>query len=196
MSYPEDYQTLEGVEASIWRHLRRAVKDRRSPGHTPTVGTVGSDGEPRLRTVVFRGCDSEQRVLMFHTDARSPKWADLKADKRIAMHFYFPKQKLQFRVQGTARLEHKTDATLAKWNSMNSSAHDCYRVKTAPGTPIDEPRSRAEETAGEHDGYPAFARVHIQVRSIDWLYLAAVGHRRAQFTWTDDGTLNRRWVGP
>jgi hypothetical protein len=79
---------------------------------------------------------------------------------------------------------------------MNSSARDCYRVQTAPGTPLQEPRSRAQETAGEHDGYQAFARVHIQIVSIDWLYLAAIGHRRAQFTWTDDGTLNSHWVGP
>ena len=133
---------------------------------------------------------------MFHTDARSPKWQQLGADPRVAMHFYFPKPKLQYRVQGIAQLEHGTPATQAKWDSMNSSARDCYRVQTAPGTPIPAPRSRKQETAGALGGYPAFARSHVQVASIDWLYLAAVGHRRAQFVWSEDGSVTQRWVAP
>ncbi|MEE2834475.1 MAG: pyridoxamine 5'-phosphate oxidase family protein [Myxococcota bacterium] len=196
MGYPEDFEALETIEQSIWRQLRRAVKDRRSPGHTPTVASIGPDGAPRQRTVVLRGCDVQARTLMFHTDARSPKWQQLGADPRVAMHFYFPKPKLQYRVQGIAQLEHGTPATQAKWDSMNSSARDCYRVQTAPGTPIPAPRSRKQETAGALGGYPAFARIHVHVASIDWLYLAAVGHRRAQFVWAEDGSVTQRWVAP
>ncbi|NBR79124.1 MAG: pyridoxamine 5'-phosphate oxidase, partial [Alphaproteobacteria bacterium] len=59
--------------------LERGAADRRSAFHTPTVATIGLDGRPRLRTIVLRACDTANRSLRFHTDARSDKINELRA---------------------------------------------------------------------------------------------------------------------
>ena len=195
-TYPPEYDSLESIQNSIWTRLTQSVRDRHCPGHTPTFGSLAEDGSPRLRTVVLRGCDLGTRSLMFHTDLRSPKWQQLQRDPRASMHFYFPEPKLQYRVQGRARLEAATDGTQRRWEAMDASARDCYRVKTPPGTELDKPISRAVDTAGDHDGYAEFARVHLEIHSIDWLYLAAAGHLRARFTWDAQGSLEPTWLAP
>ena len=194
-SYPPEYDQLSTIEQSIWDRLSNSVVDRHCPGHTPTFGSLAKDGSPRLRTVVLRGCDADQRRLTFHTDQRSRKWQQLQSDPRASMHFYFPKAKLQYRLQGSVMLERATERTQQIWQRMNHSAQDCYRVKTAPGTFVPEPTSRAVDTAGDHDGYRDFTRVHLRITTIDWLFLSAAGHRRAHFAWTESGQ-EQSWVAP
>jgi hypothetical protein len=38
--------------------------------------------------------------------------------------------------------------------------------------------------------------VRLHIDHIDWLYLSARGHLRAQFTWDDQGQSQSHWVAP
>ena len=177
------YDDLDGSCAHAWALLTRGVKDRRSPFHTPALATVTQDGLPEIRTVVLRGCDSHARNLRFHTDTRSAKIAEMREQPHAALHFYDPGAKIQLRVR--ARLERLTgEAYDAAWDNTRPMSRECYQVTQAPGAPLSAPADVVFDAAATNDGADHFAPVVAHVRQIEWLYLAARGHRRALFDFT------------
>ncbi|MGY6410125.1 MAG: hypothetical protein ACXIUV_03735 [Alkalilacustris sp.] len=78
--------TLPTLHAEAWARLVRGVHDRRAAARHPTLATVAADGAPQLRTVVLRAADRAQARLHVHTDLRSAKVGDLRAEPRAAVH--------------------------------------------------------------------------------------------------------------
>jgi hypothetical protein len=195
---PSFYDDLDGTLAEAWRLLARGVADRRSAFHHPVVATVGLDGTPRARTVILRGCDAVRRVMRFHTDARSQKIKEIASRPDAALHFYDPAAKIQLRLAGRA-VAHRDDAVAdAAWAGSRLFSRQCYGVAPGPGTPITAggdftlPDTSEEATAG---GRAQFVAVTVHVDRLEWLYLAAAGHRRARFDWTG-GALRAEWLSP
>lgn len=195
---PSFYDDLDGTLAEAWRLLARGVADRRSPFHHPVLATVGPDGAPEARTVILRGCEPAAKALRFHTDARSAKVAELAARPRASLHFYDPAAKIQLRIRGEATL-HRDDAVADQaWAGSRLFSRQCYGIVPGPGQPIDAggafslPETTEEETAG---GRAHFTAVVVAVKSLEWLYLATGGHRRALFAF-DGGGPPARWLAP
>jgi pyridoxamine 5'-phosphate oxidase len=198
LSPPSFYDDLDETLAEAWRLIARGVADRRSPFHHPVVATTGLDGSPQARTVILRGCDVASRVLRFHTDARSEKAREIAADPRTAMHFYDPGAKIQLRLSGRATM-HRTDAAAdAAWAGSRVFSRQCYGIEPGPGVAIDAgagftlPESTEQAT---QPGRAHFTAVTLAVSQLEWLYLAAAGHRRARFGWAD-GTPQSAWLAP
>jgi pyridoxamine 5'-phosphate oxidase len=195
---PAFYDDLSGSLTHAWAQLARGVADRRSPFRTPTFGTAGLDGSPRLRTVVLRACDVEGRLLRFHTDQRSNKDRELQRNPAASLHIYDAGQKIQLRIAGIARVRVNDDLTKAAWDRSLVMSRAGYTQVPAPGVELDDP-SRLPPLTGAPDGdttgYENFAVVVFSVQSIEWLYLGAMGHRRARFTWLD-GALRATWIAP
>ncbi len=75
----------------------------------------------------------------------------------------------------------------------------CYLVTNGPGTESEKPTSGLDNKFDNFDftkeeseaGYKNFSVIRCKIKSIEWLYLAAKGHRRAlidlngskKFTW-------------
>jgi hypothetical protein len=193
---PPWYDDLAGSLAEAWALLVRGAADRRHPFHTPQVATIGEDGAPSLRTVVLRGVEPARRTLRFHTDARSRKARELAADPRIALHAYHPGAKIQLRVSGVATLHRDDAVAAAAWAATRPFSRACYRVAAAPGTEAGDPYAALAETVeGEEAGREAFIAVTVSVERIEFLFLAAAGHRRALFDWSA-GALAARWLVP
>jgi hypothetical protein len=168
------------------------------------VATIGADGAPRLRTVVLRGAEPSARALRFHTDRRSAKVPEIAADPRVSVHFYDARAKVQLRIAARATI-HGTDAVAeAAWQRTSEMGRRCYLEEPAPGTPSAAPTSGLTEAqeaavprgAAAEPGRANFAVVTLDVRSIEWLYLAARGHRRARFDWDEDGRPAQTWLVP
>lgn len=71
------------------------------------LSTIGTDGFPKARTVVFRGflfSDKTNNILTFTTDTRMEKYKELEADDRIEAVFNLMSVKKQFRFKGRARI--------------------------------------------------------------------------------------------
>lgn len=184
---------LDAALAEAFRLLARGVADRRSPFHTPCLGTVGADGAPRLRTVVLRGFDPAARVLRIHTDRRSPKAAEMQAEPRVMLHAYDPAARVQLRLAGRATL-HADDAVAdAAWAASRPASRLCYAAPAAPGTPCAAPLPAPREEAG---GRAHFLAVGIAFDWLEWLWLCAEGHRRARFTWDAAGHRQASWLVP
>lgn len=194
---------LEAVRADAFAMIGRGVSDRRHAFHTPVLVSYGVDGFPAARTVVLRGFDADARTLVFHTDVRSRKVAELQSDPRVAVVFYDDRQKTQVRALGSA-VVHIGDAIAnASWQRVSAFSRRCY-LGMAPGTPGSEPASglpsglegRAPTAAESEAGFANFAVIRASVRRLDWLYLSARGHRRAEFTWFQTGNQDAKWLTP
>ena len=61
--------------------LQRAPLDKHHDWRTPVLATVDGQGRPQARTVVLRHADRATQTLVFFTDARSPKCAELRAQQ-------------------------------------------------------------------------------------------------------------------
>ena len=69
-----------------------------------SLGTIGLDGSPKVRTMVYRGFTSDSQDLMLSTDARSAKINEIQADPRMSVAWYFPITWQQLRMEGVARI--------------------------------------------------------------------------------------------
>ena len=87
------YDDLSASCAYGWSMLERGVKDRKSAFHTPSIATITATGSPTIRTVVLRGCATEDKTLRFHTDTRSGKIAELQENPLPPCIFMMPVRK-------------------------------------------------------------------------------------------------------
>lgn len=196
MEPPAFYNDLTLTEAEAWRLIARGAADRHSPYHLMQLASLGMDADglpsPRLRTVVLRAVVAKARVLRFHTDARSPKGAELAACPRVQVLFYDPGHKIQLRLDATAAPA-PDELRRAAWAATNRHGRLCYAVTRAPSSPQAVPAAdfaaEAEETV--------FQPYLLTVSALDWLYLAAQGHRRARFAYGADGSVTHMgWLTP
>lgn len=194
---PDWYDDLHGSLCEAWRLLSRGATDRRSDLHTLTAATLGRDGRPRARIVVLRGVDPDGWSLRFHTDTRSEKFSELLADPRISLTAYDAGSKIQIRVEGRAVLHTGDAAADAAWLGSRPMSRACYGVQPGPGLAIAEAGSFILPTdlPATADGRPNFSAVEVQADTLEWLYLASAGHRRAMF-WRDSLGMKSTWLVP
>ena len=196
---PED--NLPDILAHAWTLLVRGGADRKSPLHTPVIASVDAAGLPQARVMVLRKADPATASLRLHTDARSPKVAQLDG-KPVAVLAYHPPEQVQLRLTGTARVLTDDAAVEGIWNQSTLFARRCYLAENAPGTPLPGPSSglpawiEGQQPTAEQiaPARPNFATLWIEVTAIDWLHLANSGHRRAVFR-ASDGWVGE-WLAP
>jgi len=191
---PEFYNELDATLRAAWSLLARGAKDRKAPAHTPVLATNGG-GVPQMRTVVLRGCDGEACRLRFHTDRRSAKVAEIEADPAGAILVYDPGQKIQLRLDCRFSIHIDDDLAREAWAATRDFSRVCYQVVRAPGEAVSDPRNVPFSSEASRDGADHFAVISALVTRIEWLYLAAQGHRRAEFVWQAGGWQGR-WLVP
>lgn len=188
---------LEELRSDVFARLARAVKDRRSPMHTPVIATRGRDDHIKARVVVLRAFDPQNGALRFHTDRRSRKFEELTADPHIAFAFYDAGARIQIRAEACASLHCDDDVADAAWAGSLRMSRICYGVQPAPGHTIDGPD---EFVLPDHDdaiaaGRENFCAVLSSIERLEYLFLRHEGHRRARLTRTADGWTGQ-WLAP
>ncbi|MCR1769238.1 Pyridoxine/pyridoxamine 5'-phosphate oxidase [Burkholderia glumae] len=184
----------------IWTLLEEGAGAgrERSPFTMLQAATLGLDGAPKVRTVVLRGADRQARTLMFHTDARAAKVAELARDARIALVGCDLVNGLQIRVEGTATRRTDTAGRLAIWRASRPRTLVLYRAPLPPGTPVATPADAQPCAAGNDaslDGFEHFAVFDVHVATLDWLDLSRDGHQRARLVFGANG-WQAGWIAP
>ena len=192
---PPHYNDLDEVHAAAWQMLERGARDRHALAHTPVLATVADDGSPDARTVVLRDCAAGPRTLTVHTDTRSAKVAQLRARPDAVLHVYEPAEKIQLRANCVATVHIDDDETRHRWQQTAPMSQVCYQVVQAPGSVIEGPRDANFDGGSNANGYDFFAVLELQVIRLEWLYLHALGHRRAVFDYDRENTT-RGWLVP
>ena len=191
------YDDLDGSLVEAWRLLEEGAIDRHSPCHTPSLGTLDADGLPTVRTVVLRAVERKARLLRFHTDLRSHKVAEIAAQPMVALHAYHPGRKIQLRLAGQALVHRDDKVAREAWQASRSFSRLCYGVEPGPGVAIEASSDwrQGEDGSAEAESFRNFGAVLVTVQSLEWLYLAARGHRRALYDWRS-GSLSKTWLVP
>lgn len=170
---PARLESLQEIEQSCWLELAKATRDRGHPWRVMTLATA-AEGRADARMVVLRDLDEARRRLVFYTDARSPKVAQMAACPHATLVGWWPQPAWQLRLR--VAVEVLTDGleVSSRWArvKLSPSAQD-YLAALPPGTPVD--RFQPERGSREH-----FAMVVAQIEDMDWLELHADGHRRAR----------------
>ena len=194
---------LDAIHADIWARWTRGGADRRSPFHTPVVASISASSAPEQRVMVLRKADTEAATLRFHTDIRSGKVGQFGVNQRVSVLGYDPHAKIQIRASGMATIAHAGVAADAAWAATSTSGRRCYLADAVPGSSSINATSglpsvfeKTMPTMIESEmGRTNFAMLLVTVNRLEWLYLAASGHRRAAFT-RDGDEWRGTWLVP
>lgn len=197
-------KSLDDIHAAIWNALATGAGQQRSPLTMWQAATNGlglgigaAAGMPQVRTVVLRDADRQGGSISFHTDARSAKVAELRADPRIALIGLDLDNLLQIRLEGRAQICADEAERRTIWNAARPHTLILYRTPFAPGTPLDTPEAGHVQEQGGDDGYANFCVIRVLLDKLEYLDISPGGHQRAVFRHNGKGDDWRgAWIAP
>ena len=93
---------LKAGEADPIHHFREWMAEAEAGEpfnpNAMALATAGADGRPSVRMVLLKGVD--ERGFVFYTNSESPKGADLHANARASLCFYWKSLRREVRVDG------------------------------------------------------------------------------------------------
>jgi pyridoxine/pyridoxamine 5'-phosphate oxidase len=148
--------------------------------------------------MVLRDHIASKRVIRFHSDYRSDKVQELKANKKISVIGYDPSLKTQIRLTGKAKINHKNKSSKKAWEESQAISKKCYSVKDGSSTKTNKPElyDFHMKDISVEDGYKNFCTIEIYYDTLEFLYLQRQGHRRCKFKWNAKGKLQSFWLVP
>ncbi len=199
---PDYYNNLDKIYSKIWELLQHGFRKKDSPFHLP-VFICGNNDKLDGRIVVLRGVEESAKKLWFHSDIRSNKIKIIKSHPKSSLLFYDRDKKIQLRIGGNSKINYRNDTTDISWKKTIHMSRQCYLGNKAPGSLSDIPTSGLTEnidnfkyTIEESEiGFNNFCVVEFYIKSIEWLYLAAKGHRRAFFNLHKE-QIEKKWLIP
>ena len=185
---PAYYENFVEIKKKIWLMLDDAITNRASPFRIP-VFICGDQSDLDGRIVVLRKSNQSNSVVQYHSDIRSDKISKLKNNKNAAMLFYDKEEKIQVRLKVECVINHNNKITKESWLKTGHMSRKCYLVDSGPGTETSSPTSGLKPELDNfkfsmeqsEEGYKNFTVIQCKIKSMEWLYLAAKGHRRARF---------------
>ena len=185
---PAYYEDFDEIKKKIWLMLDDAITNRGSQFRIPT-SICGDKSDFDGRIVVLRKSDQQNNIVQFHSDISSDKIKKLKKNSKAAMLFYDKEEKIQVRLKVECTVNHENNITKESWLKTGHMSRKCYLVDNGPGTVSDNPTSGLKPELDNFEftmeqsevGYKNFTAIQCKIKSMEWLYLAAKGHRRARF---------------
>ncbi len=185
---PAYYENFKEIKKKIWSMLDDAVINRSSQFRIP-VFICGDLKDFDGRIVVLRKSDQSNNLVQFHSDIRSDKILKLKNNKNASMLFYDKEEKIQVRLKVECTINYGNEITKESWSKTGHISRKCYLVENGPGTESPNPTSGLKPELDNfeftmeqsEEGYKNFTVIQCKIKTIEWLYLAAKGHRRARF---------------
>ncbi len=137
--------------------------------------------------------------MLFHPQRYICK--KIKKNLNCSILFYSKQEKIQLRLKAKCTVHFNDEITKESWKNTGHISRKCYLVTNGPGTESVTPTSGLDDrfdnfnyTKEESEtGYKNFCVIRCKVKSIEWLYLAAKGHRRAIF---DLENNKKNWLVP
>lgn len=178
-----------------WRPLLRGARQRegRSPhARWLQLASLGLDGAPRVRTLVFRGW-AGPAALDLLTDGRSSKAAELIAEPRVELCWLLPKARSQFRLRGhrlTLTPEQAQDARNQHWQQLNPGARALWGWPP-PGEPFEAEAHWPSELTDGTTLPACFTLVRIAIEQVELLELGGHPHQRRRWCSGHDWTEQR-----
>ena len=194
---------IDAIEKDCWHRLINGAVQYKHPMHNCVVANLNDTGI-NMRTVVLRKAWAIEKQLAFYTDIRSPKWNELIINDTINWLFYDDKARIQIKITGIAVLQQQNEFANLAWANTNGKSRKNYETLLSPSTESLHATSGmpaelegAEETNEISEaGRQNFGVIISNVKIMEWLWLGTNGHRRAKFTYHEDGSFTASWLVP
>ncbi len=183
----ERLATLAQIEGALWQQLDAAVGDKAHEWRTPVLATIDNEAAD-ARVVVLREVDRRNRQMLFYTDERAGKVAQVLKHPHGTVAMWSRRLGWQLRCRVRVALEMSGLSASSRWARIRlTSAAKEYLSAMPPGAPLEDV---------QHPGSGAVSRAYFavlaaEVEAIDWLELHPDGNRRAIFD-----AQGARWVQP
>lgn len=182
----------EHILQRIWQLLHEATTQ--GAGFTlGFLGTLGIEGEPRVRAIILRQFQESPERICFATNIHSEKVAEIRRSPQVALTGHDAERSVQLRIEGRASVVEDQTQRQRAWESLAPHSQQLYASTLVPGAPLSEELNDAVEDDGS--AFERFAWVSIELEQLDWLDLSAEPHQRWQFT-QQAGSWNGRRVVP
>ena len=177
--------SLTLIQTELWQQLELAARQREHEWRTMALATV-EHGEAQVRSMLLREVDVAAHELVFFTDSRAPKVAQLRALPIAWAGLGLAAAGLAKAQGGPVDVDASGLQASSRWARLKlTPAAQDYLSPLPPGSPVAQ-HYEPQRASREH-----FAVVTAKVLSLDWLELHADGHRRARF-----GPGSAQWLQP
>jgi hypothetical protein len=189
-------QTLPALLDDVWKRIAAGLNGRWPPWTLPTLATLSPYG-PRARVLALRRVVPAERLFVFHTDARSDKVRELRADSRVSLVFWDPGDAIEARFTGTASVHCRDQVAREAWQEVSPLRRRTSAIEYTPGAVLPAPTrfDTLPTTADDEVALGHFAVVLVRATALDWYWLGPSDMRRAFIRWTDSGP-SATWVVP
>ncbi len=166
------------------------------------LGTIGTDGWPAVRTLVFRGfLDDRRDPIQFAVDRRSAKVDQIQINPRAEACWSIAPARSQFRIRGELALitaeEANSELQRARknlWTSLSPGSRLLFGWPQ-PGAPRADPIEFETPPPSEGEPPATFALLLLYPATVDHLDLNEVPHRRRHY-WKVDSTWSAVEINP
>ena len=173
--------TSSSSQKEIWstisKQLRLGANDSRHPFRFVNLCTLDGN-QPDSRYVVLREF-KEDLALLFYTDSRSEKVAQINKNPNASLLFYHPEERCQVKVSGKANIVTNTEILKEHWNNVQTEAKKGYQSVLAPKTAVSQPEEGWAQELEYQSKY--FSIIKVQAEQIECLQLDGEGHLRISF---------------
>ena len=176
----------------IWRQELKAA--RKKEGKLPSsrwfqLCTINENNEPRLRTVVFRGWQTESSILIF-TDKRSEKVTHLNLNSNAEVLWLFFKSKSQFRFKGKMK---ELKENMKYWDSLPDRSKSTWYWQP-PGKEINDNIQSSQIISNNLNKPESFVVLEFKIYSVDLLKLVTPIHKR--WIWNKEDNWKKIEINP
>ncbi|KAL0739787.1 hypothetical protein Bca4012_081300 [Brassica carinata] len=163
------------------------------------LATIGVNGRPSNRTVVFRGFEENSDRIQINTDLRSRKIQELKLCPFSEMCWYFSDTWEQFRINGRVEVIDASSSDQTKlqlrekaWFANSLKSRLMY-ICPAPGTPYNGEQPNQEVNLDPSSGPVAdYCLLLLEPEKVDYLNLKS--NQRLLFSSMTSGTGEKCWT--
>lgn len=192
---------LQPLLESGWQQLKEGSTQPGHAFHTLIAANIAAEGI-NAYTVVLREINPDSGEVIFYTDVRSEKVAELDGNNRLTALFYDAAQQRQLIVKGNASLDRQNDLSRQHWQKGGYKGRSSYLAGQPPSTPVSEATDGLTYLQGQKfadddpAGYQNFAVVTLKAHTFEYLQLSRdPGNRRARFRLIA-GEWEGSWVIP
>lgn len=173
--------------------IMRSIELNKSDPHYRFVqlATVTREGEPRNRTMVFRGFHPSDQSILLCTDRLSAKIKELSMGASVELCWYFTASREQYRLRGPVEMMDDPSERQAFWLKLSKETRAQF-FWPPPLEEVQHERSVSLSSISLNDQKPPqrFLLFKIKPRRVDYLLLNAT-HRRIISVVDDQGWTSR-----
>ena len=172
---------LELVEKMIWNLFLKGTNDKTSSYHAPTLGTT-KNNKTFLRTLILRKVEKNKKTILFYTDNRSKKFADIFYNNHVTVHVYDIKKKIQIQCYGKAMIYKNNKQAKLIWNNLSEHSKSIYMSTITPGKKINSINNDLQ-LIDKESSFSNFGLIKIIINKIEYLQLKRGNNIRALFSY-------------